>query len=71
MNYPTRIEQQAADPSSRGLIRLSLMNYSMGIEQQAVKPTDSRKVHSQIPRAYEFFHGNRTTARELRGSSDG
>ena len=68
---PTRIEQQAADPSSRGLIRLSLMNYSMGIEQQAVKPTDSRKVHSQIPRASELFHGNRTTALELRGSSDG
>jgi hypothetical protein len=71
MNYPTGVEQQAAEPSSKGLARLSLMNYSMGIEQQAVKPTDSRKVHSQIPRAYEFFHGNRVTAPEMRGSSDG
>jgi hypothetical protein len=42
MNYPTGIEQQAADPSSKELARLSLMNYSMGIEQQAVKPADSQ-----------------------------
>ena len=71
MNYPTGIEQQAADPSSKELARLSLMNYSMGIEQQAVKPADSRKVLSQIPPARQIVHGNSVTARERRESNGG